>query len=113
MFRIATLILIFGVGCCATLSHAGAGGALPEYNPVRRNPVSIGPEAARLIVGFRTTPGNAVTHTVKSRIKARSIDITEAGTSSADVLSLAQRSGLGMAKSRQITSSMHVIFLTK
>jgi serine protease len=113
MSRIATLILIFGVGCCATSSYAGAGGALPEYNPVRRNPVSIGPEAVRLIVGFRTTPGNAVTHTVKSRIKARSIDITQANTSSADVLSLARRSGLGMAKSRQITSSMHVIFLAK
>jgi serine protease len=113
MSRIGTLILIFGVGCCAMLSFAYAGGALPEYNPIRRDPVSIGPEAARLIVGFRTTPSNAVTRTVKSRIKARSFNITQANTSSTDVLSLAQRSGLGMAKSRQITSSMHVIFLTK
>jgi serine protease len=113
MSRIATLVLIFAAGCCAMLGRANAGAALPEYNPIRRNPVSIGPEASRLIVGFRATPGNAVTRTVKSRIKARVFNITEANTSSADVLSLAQRGGIGMAKSRQITASMHVILLAK
>jgi serine protease len=113
MPRIGTVILIAGVGCCAMLSLARAGGTLPEYNPIRRSPISIGPEAARLIVGFRTTPGNAVTRTVRSRIKAQSFNITQADTSSADVSSLAQRSGMGLAKSRQITSSMHVIFLAK
>ena len=112
MPRIGTLSLIFGVGCCAIMSLAHAAAA-PEYNPIRRSPVSIGPEATRLIVGFRTTSANAVTRTVKSRIKARSFNVTQANTNSADVLSLAQRNGLGMAKSRQITSSMHVIFLAK
>jgi serine protease len=113
MPRIGTLLAILGVWCCLLLTQGEASGTLQEYNPVRRSPIAIGPEATRLIVGFRTTTANAVTQTVKSRLKAQSFKITQANTSPADVASLAQRNGLGMAKSRQFTSSMHVLFLKK
>jgi serine protease len=111
MSRIGTLLLVLGFGCCAMTAHGEAAGAAQEYNPVRRSPVSIGPEAARLIVGFRTTAANAVTHTVKSRLKAQSVRVTQASTGPMDMAKLALRSGLGMAASRQITPSMHVMFL--
>ncbi|MGC1521718.1 MAG: hypothetical protein WA803_09295, partial [Steroidobacteraceae bacterium] len=75
--------------------------------------MAIGPEASRLIVAFRATPSNAVTHTVRSRLKAQGFSITQASTSYADVANLVLRSGLNMAKSRQITSSTHVMFLQK
>lgn len=113
MPRIAALLCVFSLGCCGMLAHAGTAGTLPEFNPVARNPVSIGPEAFRLIVAFRATPGNAVTRTVRSRVKAQSFSITQASTSSADVVNLAHRSGLGIARSRQITASTHVMFLQK
>jgi serine protease len=113
MPRIGTLLAILGVGCCLMLTQGEASGTLQEYNPVRRSPVAIGPEANRLIVGFRTTTANAVTHTVRSRLKAQSFRITQANTSAADVASLAQRNGVGIAKSRQFTPSMHVLFLMK
>src|ERR1700722_3079804 len=111
--RMSRVRLVFGVGCCVMLGLAQATWAQPEYNPVHRSPVSIGAEASRLIVGFRTTASNAVTKTVKSRIKAQNFSVTQAKTSPADVANLAARSGLGIAKSRQITSSMHVMFLQK
>jgi serine protease len=113
MPRIETLLAILGVGCCLLLTQGQASATLQEYNPVRRSPVAIGPEATRLIVGFRATAANAVTHTVKSRLKAQAFKITQANTGPADVSSLAQRNGLGMAKSRQFTPSMHVMFLKK
>jgi serine protease len=92
-------------------STAIAGAA--EYNPVRTHPVSIGVAANRLIVGFRTTAGNAVTQTFKPRAARQSISIVQAHTTAADVASLATRVGLSMANSRQITPSMHVISLSK
>ena len=45
---------------CVAVGVAGAAGA-PEWNPVRTHAVQIGPEAGRLVVGFRATAGNAVT----------------------------------------------------
>jgi serine protease len=113
MSRIAALLWVFGLGCCVATTHAGTNGALPELNPVNRSPVSIGPQASRLIVGFRATAANTVTRTVKSRVRAQSFSIAQASTNVADVVNLAQRSGLGMAKSRQITPSTHVMFLQK
>jgi serine protease len=113
MSRIAALLWVFGLGCCVLPAYAGTSGALPEFNPVKRSPVSVGPEASRLIVGFRATASNAVTRSVRSRVKAQRFSITQASTSVADVVSLAQRSGLALAKSRQITPSTHVMFLQK
>jgi serine protease len=113
MSRIAALLWVVGLGCCAAPAYAGTSGALPEFNPVSRSPISIGPEASRLIVGFRATARNTVTRTVSSRVKAQSFSIAQASTNVADVVNLAQRNGLGIARSRQITPSMHVMFLRK
>ncbi len=87
--------------------------AAPEYNPVRKAPVAIGPEARRLIVGLRATPTNAVTKTMSSARRARSYTVTQAQTTPADVQALAQRVGLASRRSRQFTPSMHVLFLPK
>jgi serine protease len=98
------------------LAAFGLGSAIAtaaEYNPVRTHPVSIGPEMNRVIVGFRATASNAVTQTFKPRAQAQSVKIVQAQTTAADVASLAARAGLALAKSRQLTPSMHVIFLSK
>jgi serine protease len=80
-----------------------------EYNPVRRPPVSIGPEAHRLIVGFRTLTDAG--RTVVARRQGRAV--VQAQTSAADVAALIVRVGMPVAKSRQFTPSMHVLFLPK
>jgi serine protease len=113
MSRIAALLWVVGLGCCVAPAYAGTSGASAEFNPVNRSPVSIGSDASRLIVGFRATAGNTVTRTVKSRVRAQSFSIAQASTSVADVVNLAQRNGLSIAKSRQITPSTHVMFLQK
>jgi serine protease len=80
-----------------------------EYNPVRRAPVSIGPEARRLIVGFRAPPEAG--RMAVARRQGRTV--MQAQTSAADVGALIARLGVPMAKSRQFTPSMHVLFLPK
>jgi serine protease len=77
-----------------------------EYNPVRRPPVSLGPEAHRLIVGFRAFP-DARTVVVRRQSRA----VIQAQTSAADVAALVARVGVPVTKSRQFTPSMHVLFL--
>jgi serine protease len=84
-----------------------------EWNPVRSHAVQIGPEARRLVVGFRATSGNTVVKTIKNRAQTQSFKITQANTSDDDAAGLAARTGLAMAKSRQITPSMHVLYLQK
>jgi serine protease len=103
MQRILGLLIVLGLG--ASVASAA------EYNPVRTYPVSIGPEMSRVIVGFRATASNSVTQTFKPRYRAQSLGVVQAKTSASDVSSLAARVGLSMAKSRQLTPSMHVIFL--
>src|SRR5277367_5872824 len=88
-------------------------GASAEWNPVRNHPVSIGPEASRLLVGFKATTDNAVTRSIKLRSRGESFNFTQAQTSSVDVAGLAQRTGLAMSASRQVTPSMHVLFLPR
>jgi serine protease len=83
--------------------------AADEYNPVRRPPVSLGPEAHRLIVGFRAYPGAGRTLVIRRQGRA----VIQAQTSAADVAALAARVGMPVAKSRQFTPSMHVLFLPK
>jgi serine protease len=104
MQRILGLLLVLGLG--ATVAARAA-----EYNPVRSYPVSIGPEMSRVIVGFRATADNSVTQTFKPHDRAQSMSIVQAKTSGSDVSSLASRLGLSMVKSRQLTPSLHVIFL--
>ena len=86
--------------------------AAAEWNPVRSHPVEIGPQASRLVVGFRATPGNSIIKEIKSR-RPQAIRITQAQTSRADVASLSQRTGVATVGSRQFAPSMHVMFLEK
>jgi serine protease len=107
------MLLVLAGGCAVTLMCAPAEAAVPEWNVVRTHPVQLGPEAHRLIVGFRASAGNAVVTDVKGRAQTQSIKIVQAKTTEADVAGLAQRTGLALAKSRQMTPSMHVLFLQK
>jgi serine protease len=95
------------------LALGSAGAATPEWNPVRSHPVDIGPQAGRLVVGFRATSGNTMTRAIRSRSKAQVVSVTQAQTSDADVRSLSQRTGIAVSRSRQLTPSMHVVFLQK
>ncbi len=108
---IARMLLVLAGSCAVTLVCAPAEAAVPEWNVVRTHPVQLGPEAHRLIVGFRATAGNAVVADVKGRAQTQSIKIVQAKTTEADVAGLAQRTGLALTKSRQMTPSMHVLFL--
>ncbi len=103
MQRILGLLLVLGLGAAVATAA--------EYNPIRSYPVSIGPEMSRVIVGFRATTSNSVTQSFKPRDHAQALGIVQAKTSASDVSSLVARVGLPMAKSRQLTPSMHVIFL--
>jgi serine protease len=98
-----TLVLILGP------AHAAA----PEWNAVRTHSVRIGAEAGRLVVGFRATAGNTVAKAIRRRNRAQSVLVVQAQTSDADAASLARRTGLPMARSRQITPSTHVLYLQK
>ena len=104
---------VLGGAALAVLILVSAAGAHAEYNPVSTRPVSIGPSAGRLIVGFRATADNTVVKTVRLQTRAQNVNIVQARTSDADVADLAQRTGLAMARSRQMTPSMHVVFLQK
>ncbi|MDE2305544.1 MAG: hypothetical protein KGL34_08295, partial [Gammaproteobacteria bacterium] len=84
-----------------------------EWNPVRREPLRIGPEASRIIVGFKATAANATTTTVRPRLQAQAVRIVEARTTRSDVLALTQRTGVAVARSRQITPDMHVLYLPR
>jgi serine protease len=110
---IARLLLALAYGGSIWLMQSPARAAVPEWNPVRSHPVQLGPEARRLVVGFRATAGNTVVKAIKPRMRAQSVDIVQAQTSDADVAALAHRTGLAMARSRQMTPSMHVLFLRK
>jgi serine protease len=86
-------------------------GASAEWNPVRTHEVVIGPQASRLVVGFKTTGDNAVTQTIKRHARIEAVKISQARTSAMDVAGLVSRTRLAVAGSRQITPSMHVVFL--
>jgi serine protease len=110
---IARLLLALAcTGSICLLPEPGRG-AVPEWNPVHSHAVQLGPEAHRLVVGFRATTGNTMVKAIKPRTRAQSVNIVQAQTSDADVAALAQRTRLAMAKSRQMTPSMHVLFLQK
>jgi len=98
---------------CVSVGFSSALGATNEVNPVRRTPVSLGPETQRIIVGFRATPGNEVVHAIASRRFAAGLRVVQANTTAADVLALMGRAHLALARSRQLTPSMHVLFLPK
>jgi hypothetical protein len=97
---------ILGLGLSSAIAAA-------ERNPVPSHPVEIGPQASRLVVGFRATSGNSVTKAIRSRVKAQVRSITQAQTSQVDVSSLSLRTGVAVSSSRQLTPSMHAVFLPK
>src|SRR5579859_5885498 len=102
-----------GGAALAALVLASAVGAHSERNPVSTHPVSLGPEASRLIVGFRATPDNTVVQTVHLQTRGTTVSIGQARTDSGDLAALERRLGLNVAKSRQLTPSMHVIHLQR
>ncbi|HEX3397913.1 MAG TPA: S8 family serine peptidase [Steroidobacteraceae bacterium] len=109
MRHIGVLLIVTALAGC--LGLASGASAAAEWNPVRSHPVAIGPQASRLVVGFRATPANSVTKAIRSRVKAQLTHVTQAQTSQSDLASLAQRTGIAMARSRQLAPSMHVVFL--
>jgi len=111
--KISKIPVVLWVACVAGLIQGSAWASAAEWNPVRSHPVSIGPEASRLVVGFKATNDNAIVKTVKLRSRSQPVKMTQAQTSSADVSSLAQRTGISVASSRQLTPNMHVVFLPK
>ncbi len=100
-------VVLAGLLWVAATAVAGAA----EWNPVRREPVSIGPEASRIIVGFRTTAANALSTTITSRMHAQAFKVVQAGTTAQDVAALDARVGIAASHTRQLTPSMHVLFL--
>jgi serine protease len=106
----ALFVTVWASFLCLTAGPAWAGS--PEWNPIPPHPVEIGPQANRLVVGFRVTPGNSVIKEIKSR-RTQAIRFAEAQTSRADVAALTQRLGLVTKASRQFAPSMHVVLLEK
>jgi serine protease len=104
---------VLGGAALAALILVSAAGAHSEYNPVSTRPVPLGPAAGRLIVGFRATSSNTVVQTIHSQTRGTTVNIGQARTDAGDLAALTQRVGLNVAKSRQLTSSMHVIHLQK
>jgi len=113
---LALVSLYSAVGLVAAVGVAAGRTPAPvthEWNPVRAHAVTLGPEAARLVVGFRKTSSNTVVKVIKIRARTQSIKIAQAKTSAADIAGLVQRTGLAMARSRQVTPAMHVVYLQK
>jgi serine protease len=102
-----------GRAALAALILVSAAAAHSEYNPVPTRPVSLGPAAHRLIVGFRATSNNTVVQSIHSQTRGTTVNLGQARTDAGDLIALTQRAGLNVAKSRQLTSSMHVIYLQK
>jgi len=100
------------MGWLLAASLAGNAASL-EWNPVRTHGVAIGPQADRLIVGFKATPANSYIKTIMRTGRRGSVRLRQALTSSADVAALVQRRAVATSGSRQITPSMHVVYLPK
>jgi serine protease len=94
------------------LAAAAAPAGTPELNAVAREPLALGPQTQRIIVGFRTTPDNAVTRVLRRRGTAARAFV-QANTGAADVEALRQRARIPLAGSRQLTPSMHLLLLPR
>jgi serine protease len=105
LFTVTVLVAFLGL-------TPGYAAVTAEWNPVRSHPVEIGPQANRLVVGFRATAGNSSIKRIKSR-RPQATYVTQAQTSRADVAALLQRTGIATMGSRQFAPSMHVVFLEK
>ena len=100
--------------CLITLVMGGlaAAAAPAEWNQARQHPVQIGAQADRLVVGFKASVANSIIKSVKLR-STRTLQIRQAQTSAEDAMGLAQRAGVAIATTRQLTPSMHVLYLPK
>ncbi len=104
---------LHALGLFALLGGSLAAAAAPaEWNQARQHPIQIGPQADRLVVGFKASAANSTIKTMKLH-SMRTVQIRQAQTSAADAAGLAQRAGIAFAKTRQLTPSMHVVFLPK
>jgi serine protease len=112
MRHISPPLLLAALAGCLSLAVGVASAASREWNPVRSHSVEIGPQASRLVVGFRATAANSVVKEIKSR-RPQAIYLAQAQTSRADVASLLLRTGIATTGSRQFAPSMHVVFLEK
>jgi serine protease len=108
----AALTTLAALGALTTLTAQPAAAAGFESNAVRRTPISLGPEASRLLIGFKPAASGVVIKTTV-RHRSRSYTVTQAQTSAADVARLVQRIGLAIARSGQLTPSMHVLYLPR
>ncbi|HLW25812.1 MAG TPA: S8 family serine peptidase [Steroidobacteraceae bacterium] len=98
--------------CAAVLLAPFSSDAQLESNPVRRAPIALGPEADRLLIGFKPEASGAVIKTTVRR-RARAYAVTQAQTRPADVEQLVRRVGLPIARSGQLTPSLHVLYLPR
>ena len=110
---IARLLLALVVGCAVADACARSGGS----PGMERGADALGPARTRgqpIAGGFsrhtRQCRGQGGQGPRAGAERQRSF---KPGTSDADVAGLAQRTGLAMARSRQITPSMHVLYLQK
>lgn len=114
MAGIGKLFAALGLGTALNLLWGPALAAIPEWNEMRSHSVQIGPEAGRLVVGFRATDSNQVIKSLSLRGgRAPGVKIAQAKTSPEDAAGLAQRTGLAVSSSRQISPSMHVLYLQR
>ena len=109
MSKIRKPLILLAVACVALSALATAAPA--EWNAVRVHSVELGPQAERLIVGFKASVENSSAKTIRLRSRTRNVKVIEAQTTSAEVRSLAQRSGVAVISSRQLAPSLHVLFL--
>jgi serine protease len=114
MLRLGRTGWMIGLCGAALLAQAAAGvrdlGA--ESNRVRHAPISLGPEAGRLLVGFSPRTSGAVIKTTV-RHGEHTYGLIQAQTQAADVEQLVSRVGLPIARSGQLTPSMHVLYLPR
>ena len=82
-----------------------------EWNPVRRVPIAIGPEASRIIVGFKVTSSNAMVTSIAAHAHVQARRLVQARTWPRDAIALAGRAGIAVATTRQLTPSMHLLVL--
>jgi serine protease len=82
-----------------------------EYNPVVTHGGAADEGTERIIVGFRVTAANQQVQLVRPQLGRPSVRLVQARTSAADVAGLAARTAVQLARSRQLTPGMHLLFL--
>jgi serine protease len=107
MSKIRKPLILLAVATYCGIATAGPA----EWNAIGGRTVEIGPQADRLVVGFKATAENSLTKSILLSNRTRAVRVVEAQTTSAEVRNLAQRAGVALSASRQLTPSMHVLLL--